>query len=43
MGQQISAWLVCRSMDRQLVIEEDMLLWLSRGHLKGETESEIKV
>jgi hypothetical protein len=29
------------SMDRQLISEEDMFLWLSRGDLKGETDSEI--
>ena len=29
------------SMDRQLISEEDMSLWLSSGDLKGETESEI--
>ena len=28
-----------RSTDRQLISEEDMFLWLSRGDLKGETES----
>jgi hypothetical protein len=30
-----------RSIDRELSSEEDMFLWLSRGDLKGETESEI--
>ena len=30
-----------RSIDRQLISEEDMFQWLSRGDLKGETESEI--
>ena len=30
-----------RSMDRQLIGEEDTFLWQSRGDLKGETESEI--
>ena len=30
-----------RSMDRQLIGGEDTLLWLSRGDLKGETDSEI--
>lgn len=30
-----------RSTDRQLVGEEDTLLWLSRGDLKGEIDSEI--
>jgi hypothetical protein len=29
------------SMDRQLIGEEDTFLWLSRGDLKEETESEI--
>ena len=28
-----------RSMDRQLISEEDMFLWLLMGDLKGETES----
>ena len=32
-----------RSMDRQPISEEDMFLWLSRGDLKGVTESEIIV
>jgi len=27
--------------DRQLTAEEDAFLWLLRGDLKGETESEI--
>ena len=31
-----------RSVDRQLIGGEDRLLWLWRGDLKGETESEIK-
>jgi hypothetical protein len=30
-----------RSMDRHLIRGEDMLLWLSSGELKGETDSEI--
>jgi hypothetical protein len=30
-----------RSTDRQLITEEDMFLWLSKGDLKAETESEI--
>jgi hypothetical protein len=30
-----------RSLDRQLISEEDMFLWLSKGDLKAETESEI--
>jgi hypothetical protein len=28
-------------MDRQLISEADALLWLSRGVLKGETQSDI--
>ena len=30
-----------RIMDRQLISEEDTFLWLSKGDLKAETESEI--
>jgi hypothetical protein len=30
-----------RNMDRQLPSEEDTFLWLSKGDLKAETESEI--
>jgi hypothetical protein len=30
-----------RSIDRQLISEEDLFLWLSKGDLKAETESEI--
>ena len=30
-----------RSVDRQFIGGEDMLLWLLRGDLKGETGSEI--
>jgi hypothetical protein len=30
-----------RSIDRKLISEEDTFLWLSRGHLKAETKSEI--
>jgi hypothetical protein len=30
-----------RSIDRQLISEEDTFLWLSEGDLKAETESEI--
>ena len=29
------------NIDRELIGEEDMFLWLSKGHLKAETESEI--
>ena len=30
-----------RNKDRQLISEEDTFLWLSKGDLKAETESEI--
>jgi len=30
-----------RNIDRQLISEEDTFLWLSKGELKAETESEI--
>ena len=30
-----------RNMDRQLISKEDTLLWLSKGDLNAETESEI--
>ena len=30
-----------RNIDRQLISEEDSILWLSKGDLKAETESEI--
>ena len=30
-----------RNIDRQLIGEEDAFLWLSKGDLKAETESEI--
>jgi len=30
-----------RNIDRQLVSEEDTFLWLSKGDIKAETESEI--
>ena len=30
-----------RNMDRQLIGESDTFLWLSRGDMKGETESDI--
>jgi hypothetical protein len=30
-----------RSLDRQLISEEDTFLWLSEGDLKAETKSEI--
>jgi hypothetical protein len=31
-----------RNIDRQLISEEDTLLWLAKGELKAETESEIE-
>jgi hypothetical protein len=34
-------WQYIRNMDRQLISEEDTFLWLSKGDLKAETESEI--
>ena len=30
-----------RNIDRQLISEEDTFLWLAKGDLKAETESEI--
>ena len=30
-----------RNIDRQLISDEDTFLWLSKGDLKAETESEI--
>ena len=30
-----------RNVDRQFISEEDVFLWLSKGDLKAETESEI--
>jgi hypothetical protein len=30
-----------RNIDRQLISEEDTFLWLTKGDLKAETESEI--
>jgi Ni,Fe-hydrogenase III component G len=30
-----------RSIDKELISKEDMLLWLSKGDLKAETESKI--
>jgi hypothetical protein len=41
MGKQILHGQYIRSIDRQLIGEEDTLLWLSRGDLKGGTEREI--
>jgi len=34
-------WQYIRNIDRELIIEEDTFLWLSKGDLKAETESEI--
>jgi hypothetical protein len=34
-------WQAIRSLDRQLIIDEDTFLWLLKGDLKAETESEI--
>jgi hypothetical protein len=34
-------WQYIRNVDRQLISEEDTFLWLSKGDLKAETESEI--
>jgi hypothetical protein len=39
--KQNNAWAVHRNIDRELTGEEDMFLWLSKGDLKAETESEI--
>jgi len=39
MERQGNAWAV--NIDRQLISEEDTLLWQSKGDLKAETESEI--
>jgi hypothetical protein len=41
MEKQNNAWELHRNMDRQLMSEEDTFLWLSKGDLKSETESEI--
>jgi hypothetical protein len=43
MGKQSNACPVAytTSIDRQLISEEGMFLWLSRGDLKAETEIEI--
>ena len=34
-------WQYLRETDRQLIHEEDIFLWLTKGDLKAETESEI--
>jgi hypothetical protein len=39
--KQSNAWQYIRNIDRQLIGEEDTFLWLSKGDLKTETESEI--
>jgi hypothetical protein len=41
MEKQIMHGQYVMNMDRQLVSEEDTFLWLSKGDLKAETESEI--
>jgi hypothetical protein len=41
MGKQTNALQYIRSIDRQLISEEDMLLWLMWADLRAETESEI--
>jgi hypothetical protein len=41
--KQGNAWAIHteHTIDRQLVSEEDKFLWLTKGDLKAETESEI--
>ena len=34
-------FIIIININRQLISEEDTLLWLSKGDLKAETESEI--
>jgi hypothetical protein len=41
MEKQSNAWAGHRNIDRQLISEEDAFLWLSKGDIKVETESEI--
>jgi len=38
---KVMHWQYIRNIDRQLISEEDMFLWLSKGDLKAETGSEI--
>jgi hypothetical protein len=38
---KVMHWQYIRSLGRQLISEEDTFLWLSKGDLKAETESEI--
>ena len=40
MEKQSNAWAGHRNIDRQLISEEDAFLWLLKGDLKAETESE---
>jgi hypothetical protein len=40
-GKKIMHGQYIRSLDRQLISEEDTFLWLSKGDLKVEIESEI--
>jgi len=41
MEKQSNAWQYITNIDRQLISEEETFLWLSKGDLKAETESEI--
>ena len=41
MEKQIMHGPYIRNVDRQLISEEDTFLWLSKGDLQAETESEI--
>ena len=38
---KVMHWQYIRKIDRQLISEEDTFLWLSKGDLKADTESEI--
>jgi len=40
---KVMHWKYIINTDRQLIGEEDTFLWLSKGDLKAETESEIAV
>jgi hypothetical protein len=35
------AYILARNVDSQIITEEDTFLWLTKGDLKAETESEI--
>ena len=41
MEKQVTHIQYKRNIDRQLISEEDPFLWLSKGDLKAETESDI--